>query len=120
MGGAVRRTRFSTVWVAVIALIAAVLVPIIGVPEAAHADPPAPSSITLVADAATFVAGDTVELTASTDVTVTGTGQTIRIFDDTTSTEFWGRLIVEGSKIEFHAFPLPNGSINVGTYYIPK
>jgi RHS repeat-associated protein len=87
VGAAVRRTRLSTAGVAIVALVAAVLVPIVGVPEAAHADPPAPSSITLVADAATFIAGDTVELTATTDVTVTGTGQTIRIFDDTTSTE---------------------------------
>jgi RHS repeat-associated protein len=40
-----------------------------------------------VADAATFVAGNSVELTATTDVTVTGTGETIRIFDGTTSVE---------------------------------
>lgn len=84
---AVRHTRLSTAAVAIVALIAAVLVPIVDAPEAAHADPPAPSSITLAADASTFVAGDSVTLTATTDVTVTGTGQTIRIFDDTTSTE---------------------------------
>jgi RHS repeat-associated protein len=55
--------------------------------DVALADPPTPSSITLVGDSATFAAGESVHLTATTDVTVTGTGQTIRIFDDTTSTE---------------------------------
>jgi RHS repeat-associated protein len=30
---------------------------------------------------------------------------------------FWGRVNVGGQTIEFRAYPLPNGTINVGTYY---
>jgi hypothetical protein len=30
---------------------------------------------------------------------------------------FWGRLNVGGQTIEYRAFPLPSGAINVGTYY---
>jgi hypothetical protein len=32
---------------------------------------------------------------------------------------FWGRVTVEGQTIEYRAFTLPDGTINVGTYY-PK
>ncbi len=32
---------------------------------------------------------------------------------------FWGRVNVGGKTIEYRAFTLPNGTINVGTYYIP-
>ncbi|HEY4310194.1 MAG TPA: RHS repeat-associated core domain-containing protein [Pirellulales bacterium] len=32
---------------------------------------------------------------------------------------FWGRAVVDGSTIEYRAFTLPNGTINIGTYYIP-
>lgn len=87
MGKAVRRTRFPTVAVGIAALVGSLLVPFAEQPAPAYADPPAPSSITLVSDVSAFDAGDMAHLTAETDVTVTGTGQTIRIFDDTTSTE---------------------------------
>ena len=30
---------------------------------------------------------------------------------------FWGRVAVKGQVIEYRAFALPNGTINVGTYY---
>lgn len=33
--------------------------------------------------------------------------------------EFWGRAVVDGATIEYRAFTLPNGTINVGTYYAP-
>ena len=32
---------------------------------------------------------------------------------------FWGRVVVNGSTIEYRAFTLPGRIINVGTYYIP-
>jgi len=32
---------------------------------------------------------------------------------------FYGRVAVGGRLIEYRAFTLPNGTINVGTYYIP-
>jgi hypothetical protein len=32
---------------------------------------------------------------------------------------FWGRITVRGQTVEYRAFTLPNGSINIGTYYIP-
>jgi RHS repeat-associated protein len=32
---------------------------------------------------------------------------------------FWGRVNVGGQTIEYRAYTLPNGTINVGTYYIP-
>jgi hypothetical protein len=32
---------------------------------------------------------------------------------------FWGRVTVEGQTIEYRAFTLPDGTINVGTYYPP-
>jgi RHS repeat-associated protein len=35
------------------------------------------------------------------------------------SGSFWGKVIVNGQTIQYHAFTLPNGTINVGTYYIP-
>ena len=30
---------------------------------------------------------------------------------------FWGRVTLNGQTIEYRAFTLPNGTINVGTYY---
>ena len=30
---------------------------------------------------------------------------------------FWGRIIVDGQKVQYHAFTLPSGIINIGTYY---
>jgi len=35
------------------------------------------------------------------------------------TTNFWGRVTVNGQTIEYRAFTLPNGTTNVGTYYIP-
>lgn len=32
---------------------------------------------------------------------------------------FWGRVGVQGSTIEYRAYTLADGTINVGTYYIP-
>jgi hypothetical protein len=32
---------------------------------------------------------------------------------------FWGRTTVQGTTIEYRAMPLPGGTVNVGTYYIP-
>jgi RHS repeat-associated protein len=31
---------------------------------------------------------------------------------------FWGRTVVDGQTVEYRAYTLPNGSINVGTYYV--
>lgn len=31
--------------------------------------------------------------------------------------QFWGRTVIEGQKVEYRAFTLPNGTINVGTYF---
>jgi RHS repeat-associated protein len=31
---------------------------------------------------------------------------------------FWGRTVVDGQTIEYRAYMLPNGTINVGTYYV--
>jgi RHS repeat-associated protein len=36
-----------------------------------------------------------------------------------TTGSFWGRVSVGGRTVEYRAFTLPNGTINVGTYYIP-
>ncbi len=33
---------------------------------------------------------------------------------------FWGRLVVAGIPIEYRAYTLQDGSINVGTYYKAK
>ena len=33
---------------------------------------------------------------------------------------FWGRVNVNGKVVEYRAFTLPDGKINVGTYYTPK
>jgi hypothetical protein len=33
---------------------------------------------------------------------------------------FWGRVTVDGQTIEYRAYSLPGGTINVGTYYVPK
>jgi hypothetical protein len=38
----------------------------------------------------------------------------------TSSCSFWGRVSVDGIDIEYRAYTLPNGSINVGTYYVAK
>ena len=32
---------------------------------------------------------------------------------------FWGRVNVGGQTVEYRAYTLPNGAVNVGTYYIP-
>jgi len=32
---------------------------------------------------------------------------------------FWGRIDVSGQTVEYRAYTLPNGTVNVGTYYIP-
>jgi hypothetical protein len=32
--------------------------------------------------------------------------------------EFWGKVVVNGQKVFFRAFTLPNGTINVGTYTV--
>jgi len=32
---------------------------------------------------------------------------------------FWGRVEVDGQTIEYRAYSLPNGTINVGAYYAP-
>ncbi|MBI1806609.1 MAG: hypothetical protein HYR76_06105 [Ignavibacteria bacterium] len=39
------------------------------------------------------------------------------IRDASATGSFWGRITVEGTTIEYRAFTLPNGTINVGTYY---
>ena len=31
---------------------------------------------------------------------------------------FWGRVAVNGQTVEYRAYTLPNGTINVGTYYV--
>jgi RHS repeat-associated protein len=31
---------------------------------------------------------------------------------------FWGRAVINGQTIEYRAYTLPNGTINVGTYYV--
>jgi RHS repeat-associated protein len=33
---------------------------------------------------------------------------------------FWGRVEVQGISVEYRAYTLPNGTINVGTYYVTK
>jgi RHS repeat-associated protein len=32
---------------------------------------------------------------------------------------FWGRVTVDGQIVEYRAYTLPNGTINIGTYYVP-
>jgi hypothetical protein len=32
---------------------------------------------------------------------------------------FWGRVTVNGTTIQYRAYTLPDGTINVGTYYVP-
>ncbi|NYE21562.1 RHS repeat-associated core domain-containing protein [Microbacterium immunditiarum] len=32
---------------------------------------------------------------------------------------FWGRIQIRGTTIEYRAYTLPDGTINVGTYYVP-
>jgi RHS repeat-associated protein len=36
-----------------------------------------------------------------------------------TTESFWGRVTVNGTTIEYRAYTLPDGTINVGTYYVP-
>lgn len=35
------------------------------------------------------------------------------------SGSFWGRVVVDGQTVEYRAYTLPDGTINVGTYYVP-
>jgi RHS repeat-associated protein len=37
----------------------------------------------------------------------------------TSGAQFWGRVVVQGTTIEYRAFPMVNGTINIGTYYLP-
>lgn len=38
----------------------------------------------------------------------------------TSETEsFWGRIEIRGTTIEYRAYTLPDGTINVGTHYVP-
>lgn len=32
---------------------------------------------------------------------------------------FWGRIEIRGTTIEYRAYTLPDGTINVGTFYVP-
>jgi RHS repeat-associated protein len=32
---------------------------------------------------------------------------------------FWGRVQIRGTTIEYRAYTLPDGTINIGTYYVP-
>ncbi len=44
------------------------------------------------------------------------------VTESTTGTaggSFWGRVVVDGTTIEYRAYPLADGTINVGTYYVP-
>lgn len=34
--------------------------------------------------------------------------------------EFSGRISIGGTQVEYRAHPLPNGTINVGTIFVPK
>jgi hypothetical protein len=36
-----------------------------------------------------------------------------------TTGSFWGRVRINGTTIEYRAYTLPDGTINVGTYYVP-
>jgi hypothetical protein len=36
-----------------------------------------------------------------------------------TAGSFWGRVQINGTTIEYRAYTLPDGTINVGTYYVP-
>lgn len=35
------------------------------------------------------------------------------------TTNFWGRVTVNGQTIEYRAYTLPDTTVNVGTYYVP-
>ncbi|MCX5677331.1 MAG: RHS repeat-associated core domain-containing protein [Planctomycetota bacterium] len=49
------------------------------------------------------------------------TGQIQQAARGATATgEFWGRVTVQEQVIEYHAFTLPDKTISVGTYYIPR
>jgi RHS repeat-associated protein len=56
---------------------------------------------------------DAVESAINEDVQATIKGAT------QPTTNFWGRVTVDGKVIEYRAYTLPSGTINVGTYYIP-
>jgi RHS repeat-associated protein len=56
---------------------------------------------------------DAVESAIQEDVQATIKGAT------QPTTNFWGRVTVDGKVIEYRAYTLPSGTINVGTYYIP-
>jgi hypothetical protein len=46
------------------------------------------------------------------------TGQVRQAVSGATATgSFWGRVTVNGRVIEYRAFTLPDGTINIGTYY---
>ena len=46
-------------------------------------------------------------------------GQVTRSLSGASSTEsFWGRVVVNGRVIQYHAWTLSDGTINVGTYYV--
>ncbi len=61
-----------------------------------------------------------------TDLSVTEVESTIleRVTTATTQAtsetgSFWGRIDISGTTIEYRAYTLPNGTVNVGTYYVP-
>jgi len=83
----IRQLRVRAAVLAVMAVATGMLVPIAGDATPALAAPVAPSSIGLSTDKATILAGQNARLTATTDVSVSGTGQTLRIVDQTTNTE---------------------------------
>jgi hypothetical protein len=35
------------------------------------------------------------------------------------TSSFWGRIEIKGTTVEYRAYTLPDGTINVGTYYVP-
>nr|WP_179503819.1 polymorphic toxin-type HINT domain-containing protein [Nocardioides daedukensis] len=39
--------------------------------------------------------------------------------DASSTGSFYGRVTVRGQQIEYRAYTLPDGTINVGTYYVP-
>lgn len=43
-----------------------------------------------------------------------------QVKDATATGEFRGRVTVDGTTLEYRAYTLPSGEINVGTYYQPK
>lgn len=53
--------------------------------------------------------------TAQVEAAIGAQIQTIRV--GTATGSFWGRVVVNGQVIEYRAYTLANGTINVGTYY---